>query len=124
MKNTLITIIFAFILAACSGEAARLQPQEFDGNIYQIEARPGPTVLKGMNEFLVIVSNDRGQPVSDLIISLRVDDSKDWIQTIQDGQVGVYRRAIEVTDPQTEVLKVHVRKGKDELTVLKFALTG
>lgn len=121
--KTLILITIISLLTACGGEAARLAAQEFDGNTYQVEARPGPVVLKGMNEFLVIISNKNRQPVSDLIISLRIDDKNNWTQMIQDGQVGVYRRALKINDPQSDVLQVHVRKGKDPLTVLRFPLT-
>lgn len=127
MKNILHVILYvtmSLVIMSCGGEVARLAAQEFEGNIYQIEARPGPTILKGMNEFLVIVSNKHNQPVADLILSLRIDNKIGWKQMIQDGRVGVYRRAIEIKDPQTGILQLQVRKDKDkdELTVLKFPL--
>lgn len=119
-----IFLLFLFVLTSCGGETVQLEQQEFDGNTYQIEARPGPVVLKGMNEFIVIISNKHNQPVADLIISLRTEEKNDWRQMIQDGKVGVYRRAIDIKNPETDYLQVQVRK-KDkagELTVLKFPL--
>ncbi len=125
MKNILRVILYltmTLVLMSCGGEAVRLAAQKFEGNIYQIEVRPGPTILKGMNEFLVIVSNKHNQPVADLIVSLRTNNKSGWKQMIQDGRVGVYRRAIEIKNPQTGILQLQVRKEKDELTVLKFPL--
>ena len=121
MKKIII-VLFSFILMSCGGDIVHLTPQAFDGNVYQIEVRPGPRILKGYNEFILIISDKNRQPVPDFIIDLRVNDKADWKQMIQDGKIGVYRRAVSVSDPQTEVLKVRVRKGKGVLTTLKFSL--
>lgn len=122
MKN-IIVIVLTLLLISCSSEVTLLAPQQFDGNVYQIEVRPGPKVLKGFNEFVLIVSDRNRQPVPDFIISARVDDNDAWRQMIQDGNIGVYRRAVNIKDPQTQILQVQVRKAKEQLTILKFSLT-
>ena len=118
----IITVLLSFILMSCGGDIVHLTPQAFDGNMYQIEARPGPGILKGYNEFVLIVSDKNRQPVPDFIVDLRVNDKAEWKQMIEDGNIGVYRRAANVSDPQTEVLQVRVRKAKDVLTTLRFSL--
>lgn len=44
-----------------------------------------------------------------------------WVQAIQDGLIGVYRRAIDLGDGETAVLQVRLQRGTDE-TILRFPL--
>lgn len=110
------------LLVSCSkGESSRLGPQQWQETSITIETRPGPQVLQGMNEFIVIATKKARTPVSDLIVSLRTNEADPWKQAIQDGHVGVYRRALNVNDPQKDTLSVQIRQG-DETHVLKFPL--
>ena len=86
----------------------------------RVESRPSPP-RAGMNEFLVMTTGERGRPVYDLIVSLRTDDQDEWKQAIQDGQVGVYRRAVEVAPGTRSVLQVQIKR-KSEAGVLRFPL--
>ena len=120
--------IFALLvmLAACSDEAAvTLGPQQWQDFSFVVESRPSPLRV-GMNEFIVIVNREGYKPGVGLIVSLRADDKAEWRQAIQDGFSGVYRRAIQVNNPQSDVLAVHVSKSRGEEggeeTILYFPL--
>lgn len=87
----------------------------------QVETRP-PMLEKGMNEFLVIATKIDRRPAHNLVISLRINDRGPWHQAIQDGEVGVYRRAINTAMPETDVLFMRVARDNRE-TILKFPLS-
>lgn len=108
-------------LAACGGRQATDAPPQMWGDVeVRIESRPSPP-RTGMNEFLVMVTGERGKPISDLVVSLRTDDRDAWRQAIQDGQVGVYRRAAEVAPGTRSVLQVQIKRNGTE-SVLRFPL--
>jgi hypothetical protein len=114
MKKLFSVIALIVILAACSDEAAvSLGPQQWQDFSFMVESRPSPLRV-GMNEFIVIVNREGYKPGVGLIVSLRADDKAEWRQAIQDGFSGVYRRAIQVNDPQSDVLAVHVSKSRAE----------
>lgn len=122
MRKVLL-LIGAILLSACAGDdAVRLGPQVWNEISFIVESRPSP-IRKGMNEFIVIASRERVKPGVGLVVSLRTSDADEWRQAIQDGYTGVYRRAVMVHDPLSDVLQVHIRriKEKDE-TVLRFPL--
>ena len=74
-----------------------------------------------MNEFLIIANKRHRRPAYDLIVSLRTSENEPWKQTIQDGHVGVYRRAVSVQDPLKDILQVQLKEGGD-VGVLYFPL--
>ena len=109
------------VLAACSEEqAVDIPAQKWQGVEVRVEVRPSPP-RAGMSEFLVMTTGERGRPVYDLIVSLRTDDQDVWKQAIQDGQVGVYRRAAEVGPGARSVLQVQVKRNGEE-SILRFPL--
>lgn len=108
-------------LAACGGEVSQpVQTQQWQGMEVRVEARPSP-LHDGNSEFLVMVADSRGKPAYNLVISLRASDSEPWKQAIEDGQVGVYRRAIKAAPGA--VLQVQIKR-KDAEGVLRFPLQG
>ena len=113
------------LLSGCGGSGAYvLGPQQWDDVKFVVEIRPGaPT--RGMNEFLVIATNTNGVPGYQYVISLRFKGSDKWIQSIQDGHSGVYRRAINVSDPVDGVLQIQVQNKtqQEKATVLEFPLS-
>lgn len=115
--------LFSFmLLGACDGENQAVpdaQPQIWQGAEVRVESRPSPP-RPGINEFLVIVTGDRG-PVHDIMISVRTDDQDQWVQAIQDGEVGVYRRAAKVGPGIRSVLQVQIKRNGTE-GVLLFPL--
>lgn len=96
-----------------------MPPQTWKEIKVEIETRP-PQVTHGMNEFLVIASIGR-RPAHDLIVSVQIMGSGRWQQSIQDGDVGVYRRSLLVKDPKSDVLLVRLEHG-DQEKVLEFPL--
>ena len=108
-------------LSACGGDqAVDIPAQKWQGVDVRVEVRPSPP-RTGMNEFLVMATGERGRPAYDLIVSLRTDDQDEWRQAIQDGQVGVYRRAAEVAPGTRSVLQVQIKRNGAE-GVLRFPL--
>lgn len=104
-------------LAACDADhAADLPPQKWRDMDVRVESRPNPP-RAGMNEFLVMVTDKRGRPAYDLIVSLRAGDQDGWTQAIEDGQVGVYRRAVRVGAGARSVLQVQIRRNGAEDTL-------
>jgi hypothetical protein len=107
------------LAAACTSQGDIDTPaQKWQDLDVRVESRPSPPSA-GMNEFLVIATGERNRPAYDLIVSLRSSDADPWKQAIQDGQVGVYRRAAELQAPGRTVLQVQLRRGSAE-GVLNF----
>ncbi len=115
-----INLLFLLLLVACGGDrVADTQPQKWQDAEVRVESRPSPP-RPGVNEFLVIVTGKRG-PVHDIMVSVRTDDQDQWIQAIQDGEVGVYRRAAKVAPGTRSVLQVQMKHNGVE-GVLRFPL--
>ena len=129
MKRFTFLIMLLLAVSGCADEKAiRLGPQQWQDLEFFVETRPSP-VRRGMNEFIVIASRDVYKPGVGLIVTMRVDEKIEPRQAIQDGFTGVYRRAVLVKNPQTDVLAVHVRrdkknqsKDKENETTLYFSL--
>jgi hypothetical protein len=85
--------------------------------IVRIETHPNPP-LAGMSEIVVIITTPRGKPEGDLTVSLRGNDSATWVQAIQDGFIGVYRRAVDIGDGKTAVVQVRLQQGAAEKVLL------
>lgn len=114
------------VLAGCGGsdQGPAIPGQKWQGLDVQVESRPNPP-RAGMNEFLVLVTGERGRPAYNLVVSLRTDAHDEWKQAIEDGQIGVYRRAVEVEPGTRSVLEVELRDQGSEPgagAVLRFQL--
>lgn len=115
-------LIGLLLLAGCGddGSARQLGTQQaWNGVNVAVEARPGG----GSNyfEFLVIATVGGNRPAHNLLVYLRVNEDDAWKQAIQDGMVGVYRRAHKVNHPDKDVLFVQLRRG-DEQVELRYPL--
>ncbi|MCF6336645.1 MAG: hypothetical protein L3J84_01655 [Gammaproteobacteria bacterium] len=124
-KTLFFIAVFVGLLSACSNEqSVTLGPQQWQELSFRVETRPTPMRV-GMNEFIVLANREH-KPGVGLVVMLRMGDSGEWRQAIQDGYTGVYRRAMRVDDPATQSLSVHVRRAKsddkDDETVLLFPL--
>ena len=73
-----------------------------------------------MNEFIIIATQPRGLPVEDLRVMIRLSDDEPWRQAIQDGETGVFRRALALREGE-RVLQVQLRTASDT-GVLRFLL--
>ncbi len=120
MKMILLGLL-GLALAACANQDAPVIPPQMWGDM-QIRVEPRPEIpIVGMNEFLVTATRKPSKPVFDLIVSVRMSESDVWQQAIQDGHVGVYRRALMVSDPATQSIFVRVEQG-DKTRELRFPL--
>lgn len=125
LRNLWWCFVFPLMLAGCGGDAADdIPPQKWNDLTVDVQSRPAP-VVPGMNEFIVIISRgkDKPPPGHDLIVSIRVDESQPWKQMIQDGFMGVFRRAVRVDNPRTQALNVQIQRG-DDMGYLRFPLRG
>lgn len=120
MTSRIFFLLISMVLLSCSGDSNRSSFQQWKDISLAVETRP-PQIRAGMMEFLVVANRGERKVAHDLIVSLRIGEVGKWVQAIQDGHVGVYRRALRVVDPSSDVLQVHVRYGAEE-TVLKFPL--
>ncbi len=120
-RYVLILIGALALLSSCSSDrVADSVAQQWQGLEIRVESRPSPPV-SGMNEFLVIVTDQRGQSVWDCQVSVRTAQTDPWKQSIQDGRVGVYRRAALVGAGERSVLQVQIRRNDNE-ALLRFPL--
>lgn len=120
MRRAIILAGIAGGLIACGPDAGQvLPPQQWNGVEIRVEVRPSP-LGNGTSEFLVMATRNNGRPAHGLFISLRGSDSDPWIQAIEDGQVGVYRRGVKVAGEQP-VLQVQIRSA-DQQGELRFLL--
>jgi len=112
-------VLLAAGLAAChnGNETADIPAQRWNGMVVRIETHPNPP-LAGMSEIVVIVTGPHGKPAGDLTVSLRGVESLPWVQAIQDGFIGVYRRAIDLGDGKTAVVQVRLQQGEVQKTLL------
>lgn len=122
-----ILAICLLVLAASGcgkGNAYILVPQHWNNTEFVVEIRPGaPT--RGMNEFVVVATDREGVPGYQYVVSIKMASDDHWVQMIQDGHSGVYRRAIAVHDPANDVLDMQIKHSddKDLQTVLHYPLT-
>lgn len=113
--------LLAAALAACGGGAPTFRSQQWHGMDVSLESRPNPP-RAGMNEFLVMITDTRGRPAYNLIVSLRTRASDPWVQAIEDGQMGVYRRAVSIDPGADAVLQVQLQ-SQGATDVLTFPLS-
>lgn len=83
-----------------------------------VESRPSPP-RPGNNEVVVIITGERHRPVYDARVSLRAQPDAAWTQAIEDGHVGVYRRAVNFGRGDRAIIQVQLQRGTDQ-SVLEF----
>lgn len=110
---------FALLLAGC-GEATRDSPTQYWRDLRIHVESQGYGAVPGMRELLVYVNRGPVLPAWDCRVDIRTSDADSWTQAIEDGRVGVYRRAARV-DADHAVLQVRIRAEGDE-TVLRIPL--
>lgn len=118
----ILLILIAAGLVACNDgtNVLSIPSQHWKENVVRIETHPNPP-LAGMSEIVVIITGPHGKPTGDLIVSLRGKESDPWIQAIQDGFIGVYRRAVDLGEGDSAVVQVRLQQGAEQ-QVLRFPL--
>lgn len=109
------TLVFALLAASallaggCARDDASPWPeQRWEDIVIGLETRPLRITSPGMVEFLVVARREPRGPANNLLVNIRIDEEGRWRQAIQDGHLGVYRRAIAVEDPENDVLQVRI----------------
>ncbi len=117
--RSVVISLLSVCAVACGTDESRLPVQRWQDIVIGVETRPGP-VVTGMNEFLVSGTRARHRAAYDLLVFIRMRDEDPWVQSIQDGHTGVYRRALNVGGgPQT--LQVRIKHAAEE-TLLRYPL--
>ena len=111
----------ALILSACGGTTQDSATQYWRDLQVHVESR-SYSPIPGMKELLVFVNRGSVLPAWDCRVDLRTSDSDPWIQAIEDGHVGVYRRAAKVDEHEHSVLQLWIHAEGNE-TVLRIPLT-
>ena len=121
-KYLLVSLLTTANLVACGngGEANAIPIQHWKDADIRIETHPDPP-LAGMSEIVIIVTGAHGRPIQDLTISIRGKDADPWVQAIQDGMIGVYRRAVDIGEGEAVQLQVRLQHRTEE-KVLFFPL--
>jgi hypothetical protein len=120
--NAFVICICVSSLGACSdgNEVNTIAIQHWKDADIRVETHPNPP-LTGMSEIVIIITGPRGRPIPDLIVSIRGKETVPWVQAIQDGMIGVYRRAIDIGEGDVVQLQVRLHHGTEE-KVLIFPL--
>ena len=107
-------------LCGCSGPTENTPTVNWRDLQVHVESRSyGP--IPGMKELLVFVNRNGVLPAWDCRVDLRTSDADPWKQAIEDGRVGVYRRAAKVDEGEHSVLQVRISAEGNE-TVLRIPL--
>jgi hypothetical protein len=111
----IIACLIVVGVVACSdgGTQITIPVQHWNDTDVRIDTHPNPP-LAGMSEIVVILTGPHGRPAGDVTVSLRGNASAPWVQAIQDGLIGVYRRAIDIGEGDKTVLQVRLQQGKEE----------
>ena len=122
MKKNLLVLsgLLMLALAGCGSDEGQIQipAQRWNDMDVRVETHPNPPVA-GMSEIVSIVTGPRGRPISDLLVSYRASDEMPWVQAIQDGKIGVYRRAVDIGAGSEVVLQVKLQQHERE-QVLRY----
>ena len=117
-RAALPALVLAFV--GCSGDTQDSPTENWRDLQIHVESRSyGP--IPGMKEFLVFINRNRVLPAWDCRVDLRTSDADPWKQAIEDGHVGVYRRAAKVDQREHSVLQIWIRAEANE-TVLRVPL--
>lgn len=114
----------AIALVGCgSGEqSGTIGTRQWGSYEVTVESRPWPP-REGQNEIVVMIVGEHRQPIYDALVTMRAQASSPWIQAIEDGHVGVYRRAVRFAAGGQSNLQIQLQRG-DEKTILDFPVTA
>ena len=107
-------------LFGCSGGTQDSPTENWRDLQIHVESR-SYAPIPGMKELLVFINRNRVLPAWDCRVDLRTSDADPWKQAIEDGHVGVYRRAAKVDEREHSVLQIWIHAEGNE-TVLRIPL--
>lgn len=112
-------VLVAIALGGCgsSEQSGTIGTRQWGPYEVTVETRPWPP-QQGQNEVVVIIVGEHHEPIYDALITMRAQASSAWVQAIEDGHVGVYRRAVRFPDGPGD-LQIQLQRG-EEKAVLDF----
>lgn len=113
-----LALLAAIALGGCSDDFARIGSAPWGAYEVAVEIRPSPP-RTGRDEVVVILSGEHHRPVYDALVSVRARADQEWVQAIEDGHVGVYRRAVDFGNRPAATLEVLLQRGGEQ-TVVSF----
>jgi len=124
----LLLALLCLGLSACFGDQAQQSPlQYWQGIEFSVETRPNPAKV-GINEVLIVATRPPRQPEYNLLVSIRMREDESWVQGIQDGHTGIFRRGLAMREPGPQTLRVQVQRvdssgpSASEKTVFAFPI--
>lgn len=121
LSGKLAICLLVSSLAACGGPGVTTYPsQHWKGINVHVQASKGGVPGEVMDEIMVMASDNRGRPVHDLLVSVRDSDKDVWGQAIQDGEIGVYRKAIKMEKGRQARIQVRIVQEKDNTQTILF----
>ncbi len=117
-----ISLLLALTLTACGSDEAQMAVKHYGKYTVAIETRPSP-IEAGVDEVVVIITGNRHRPLWDALVRLRALPNANWVQAIEDGHTGVYRRAVDFGVPTpTGPLHVEIEEN-GKATEIDFPLS-
>lgn len=115
-------------LGACAPDArsdrAAVAHGSWQGLDVAVEVRPfdvppAPSLVSaGHNEVVVSVTGEMHRPIFDAQVQLRALDDGPWVQAIEDGHVGIYRRAVDFGPrPADRTLQLRLQREQEQTTL-------
>lgn len=107
------TLLASLLLWSCGSNESSyvVGVQHLDDLTITVESRPAPP-RAGHNEVVVGLTKGTGlQPIYDAQVHIRANSQQAWTQAIEDGHVGVYRRALDFGNPGTTQIEVQILRG-------------
>ncbi|MEO5573445.1 MAG: hypothetical protein ABIR48_03025 [Gammaproteobacteria bacterium] len=121
--KTWLIVMLGLNLAACIGEDAQLPAQYWQGIEFGVETRPSPARL-GINEVLVVATLPHRQPEFNLLVSISMHKDGPWVQSIQDGHTGIFRRGLAMRELGPQTLWVKIQRVGDGARAGQQTLLG
>lgn len=110
-----VVLSILFSLGCTPDNYSAIPIQTWQGIDVLVETRPTPPT-PGMNEIWVILTDAGKHPIPDVIVYLKATGASEWIQAIQDGHTGVFRRAIHIAEPTRQRIEIKLeRRGVEGL---------
>ena len=121
-RRALLGAAIPLLLAACGSDEAQMAVKHYGNYTVAIETRPSP-IEAGVDEVVVVITGIRHRPLWDALVRLRALPNANWVQAIEDGHTGVYRRAVDFGVPTpTGPLHVEIEEN-GKATEIDFPLS-
>ena len=122
-RRALLGAAIPLLLTACGSDETQMAVKPYGQYSVAIATHPSP-IEAGVNEVVVIITGPRHhRPLWNALVRLRALPNTNWVQAIEDGHTGVYRRAVDFGAPTpTGPLHVEIEEN-GKATEIDFPLS-